>query len=118
MVGVLLTAKPYFLRALLPTAVCNFPFFVPFKLLKKESIQKAVMGSPLLNFPLSFFFLTSQADSLTFWEQTLSPAYLCHATGAQHTSSDSQHEYSLHSRWRVKSSASVLAQWGTWYCHG
>lgn len=48
---VLLTAKPYFLPALLPTAVCNFPSSVPFKLLKKkEPILKAVMGS-------RFFFI-------------------------------------------------------------
>lgn len=63
-VCVLLTVKPCFLLALLSTAVCNFPSFVPFKLLKKESIQKAIMSSWFLNFLLSFFFLTSQADSL------------------------------------------------------
>lgn len=55
-VCVLLTAKPCFLLALLPTAVCNFPFFVPFKFLGKESIRKAVMGSRFLKFSAFVLF--------------------------------------------------------------
>lgn len=66
-VCVLLTAKPCFLLALLPTAVCNFPSFVPFKLLRKESIQKAVMGSWFLKFSafLLFYYLTCRFFNFT-----------------------------------------------------
>lgn len=50
----------------LPT-VCNFPSFVPFKLLGKESIQKAVMGSWFLKFSvfLLFYYLTCRFFNFT-----------------------------------------------------